>query len=238
MPHQFRDATRVITNEHTQVVDGIDPEAWARAGALLLDAPGVFTVGTGRSGLALQLAAMRFMHLGKSAHVVGETTTPAIGTGDVLVAASGSGSTKRVVTAAWTASKQGAYVVAITTNPESDLAGLAAETLVVPQPTNRISKATSAQYAGSLFEQSVLILTDALFHALWQTGGSQAEELVAPPRESRVTEELDTPKKEYDPEIRNQPRRCQRNQRLSSQCADHKSLTGSGRPPGYLTPNE
>jgi len=174
----FRDATSVITGEHAQVLEGVDPEAWGRAGALLLEAPAVFTVGTGRSGLALQMAAMRFMHLGKSAYVVGETTTPAIGTGDVLVAASGSGSTKRVVTAARTASEEGAHVLAITTNPESDLAGLAAETLVVPAADKQDFEGTaSAQYAGSLFEQSVLFLTDALFHALWQTSGSQAQEL-------------------------------------------------------------
>lgn len=160
------------------MVAGVDAGAWARAASLLLEAPAVFTVGTGRSGLALQMAAMRFMHLGKSAYVAGETTTPAIGAGDVLVAASGSGSTKRVVTAARTASEEGAHVLAITTNPESDLAGLAAETLVVPAADKQDFEGTaSEQYAGSLFEQSVLILTDALFHALWQTSGSQAREL-------------------------------------------------------------
>jgi 6-phospho-3-hexuloisomerase len=174
----FRDATSLITSEHAQVLEGVDPDAWARAGSLVLEAPAVFTVGTGRSGLALQMAAMRFMHLGKSAYVVGETTTPAIGAGDVLVAASGSGSTKRVVTAARTASEEGAHVLAITTNPESDLAGLATEVLVVPAADKQDFEGTaSAQYAGSLFEQSVVILTDALFHALWQTSGTQAQEL-------------------------------------------------------------
>jgi 6-phospho-3-hexuloisomerase len=174
----FSDATNLLTGEVTQVVTSVDAAAWARAASLLLDAPAVFTVGTGRSGLALQMAAMRFMHLGKSAYVVGETTTPAIGGGDVLVAASGSGSTKRVVTAARKASEEGAYVLAITTDPESDLAGLAAETLVVPAADKQdFEGTTSAQYAGSLFEQSVLILTDALFHTLWKTSGSQAHEL-------------------------------------------------------------
>ena len=177
-PRQFGDAVAVITGEHSRVLDGVDPEAWARAAALVLEAPAVFTVGTGRSGLALQMAAMRFMHLGKSAHVVGETTTPAIGEGDVLVAASGSGSTKRVVTAARTASEGGARVLAITTNPDSDLAGLATEVLVVPAADKQdFDGDASRQYAGSLFEQSVLILTDALFHALWETGGTQAREL-------------------------------------------------------------
>ena len=172
------DATTTIRAEHDGVLDGIDPAAWARAGALLTGASAVFTVGTGRSGLALQMAAMRFMHLGLDAHVVGETTTPAIGSGDVLVAASGSGSTARVVAAAWTALDEGAAVVAITTDSGSALAEAATEILVVPAADKQDFDGTaSVQYAGSLFEQSVLLLTDALFHALWQTSGTQAPEL-------------------------------------------------------------
>jgi 6-phospho-3-hexuloisomerase len=174
----FGEAARLISREHGKVIEGVDADAWQRAAALVVDASGVFTVGTGRSGLALQMAAMRFMHLGKDAHVVGETTTPAIVEGDVLVAASGSGSTKRVVTAARTAAEQGATVLALTTDPDSDLAGLASETLVVPAADKQdFDGAASAQYAGSLFEQSVLILTDALFHVLWQTSGTTARDL-------------------------------------------------------------
>ncbi|WP_374727614.1 6-phospho-3-hexuloisomerase [Haloactinomyces albus] len=167
-----------ISTEMDQIRKGIQPAAWARAGALLLKAPTVFTVGTGRSGLALQMAAMRFMHLGLKTHVVGETTAPAIGSGDILVAASGSGSTKRVVQAAETARAQGANVVALTTTPESALAKIATEVLVIPAADKQdFDGTTSTQYSGSLFEQSVLLLTDALFHALWRSSGTQAREL-------------------------------------------------------------
>ncbi len=138
----------------------------------------MFTVGTGRSGLALQMAAMRFMHLGLSAHVVGETTAPAIGPGDVLVAASGSGSTSRVVRAAEVARDQGANVLAITTAADSLLAKTATEVLVIPAADKQDFEGTaSEQYAGSLFEQSVLVLTDALFYTMWKSSGSQAREL-------------------------------------------------------------
>ncbi|MFC7345077.1 6-phospho-3-hexuloisomerase [Saccharopolyspora griseoalba] len=167
-----------ISSEVDQVRKGVQPAAWTRAGELLLKAPAVFTVGAGRSGLALQMAAMRFMHLGLSTHVVGETTAPAIGPGDVLVAASGSGTTSRVVRAAETARSQGANVVALTTAPESALAKAATEILVIPAADKQdFDGTTSAQYAGSLFEQSVLLLTDALFHALWRSSGTQAREL-------------------------------------------------------------
>ena len=177
-PGHFSDATELIVGELTRLREGVDPAAWARAGALLTGAPAVFTVGTGRSGLALQMACMRFMHLGLSAHVVGGTTTPAIGSGDVLVAASGSGTTKRVVRAAETARDQGANVLALTTAADSPLAETATEILVIPAADKQDFEGTaSAQYAGSLFEQSVLILTDSLFHSLWQTSGVQASEL-------------------------------------------------------------
>ena len=177
-PPLFNYATLAISTEVDRVCKGIQPAAWARAGAMLLKAPAVFTVGTGRSGLALQMAAMRFMHLGLSAHVVGATTAPAIGSGDVLVAASGSGSTSRVVRAAETARKQGANVVALTTAADSALAKTATEVLVIPAADKQdFDGKSSHQYAGSLFEQSVLLLTDALFHALWRSSGIQARDL-------------------------------------------------------------
>ncbi|WP_243795127.1 6-phospho-3-hexuloisomerase [Saccharopolyspora gloriosae] len=177
-PPHFSYATMAISTEVDQIRKGIEPAAWARAGALLLEASAVFTVGTGRSGLALQMAAMRFMHLGLDTHVVGETTARAIGSGDVLVAASGSGSTARVVRAAETARAQGASVVALTTNPDSALAKTATEVLVIPAADKQDFDGTaSTQYGGSLFEQSVLLLTDALFHTLWRSSGTQASEL-------------------------------------------------------------
>jgi 6-phospho-3-hexuloisomerase len=39
------------------------------------------------------------------------------------------------------------------------------------------SASASAQYAGSLFEQTVVLLGDALFHALWRRSGQSADEL-------------------------------------------------------------
>jgi 6-phospho-3-hexuloisomerase len=46
------------------------------------------------------MAAMRFMHLGYTVFIVGETNTPAILEGDLLLVASGSGTTSSVVSSA------------------------------------------------------------------------------------------------------------------------------------------
>lgn len=141
-------------------------------------APRVFVHGTGRSGLALQMTAMRLMHLGLTVHVVGEVTSPALAEGDLLLTASGSGTTGGIVRAAETARDVGARVAALTTDAGSPLADLAEVVVVVPAAGKQDrSGQASAQYAGSLFEQAVVLLGDALFDALWHRSGATADEL-------------------------------------------------------------
>ncbi|MCI2958906.1 6-phospho-3-hexuloisomerase [Agromyces atrinae] len=138
----------------------------------------VFVHGAGRSGLALRMTAMRLMHLGLTVHVVGEVTTPAIREGDVLLTASGSGTTAGIVSAAETAKESGAAVAAITSVADSPLAALADEVIIVPAATKQDRSGTASdQYAGSLFEQTVVLVGDALFHGLWQASGDTADDL-------------------------------------------------------------
>ncbi|KRE22303.1 6-phospho-3-hexuloisomerase [Agromyces sp. Soil535] len=145
---------------------------------LALQAERTFVFGAGRSGLALKMTAMRLMHLGLDVHVVGEVTAPAISNGDLLLTASGSGTTMSVLRAAQLASAAGASVGVITTDPHSPLATLATVSVHVLAAEKRdISDAASRQYAGSLFEQCVVVIGDALFHTLWQRSGVSADEL-------------------------------------------------------------
>lgn len=144
-----------------------------------LNQPGrVFVAGAGRSGLVLRMAAMRLMHLGLNVHVAGDTTTPAISSGDLLLVASGSGTTSGVVKAAETAAKSGARIAAFTTNPDSPLAGLADALVIIPaaQKTDHGSS-VSRQYSGSLFEQALFLATEALFQSLWDNTDEPAEQL-------------------------------------------------------------
>ncbi|GAB3186729.1 6-phospho-3-hexuloisomerase [Nesterenkonia suensis] len=138
----------------------------------------VFVLGSGRSGLALKMTAMRLMHLGLSTHVVGEITAPAIRAGDVLLVASGSGTTAGIVQAAEKAQSVGATVAALTATPGSPLAQLAEVTVEVPAAAKLDrSGSISVQYAGSLFEQGLVVLGDALFHALWQRSGLTGDDI-------------------------------------------------------------
>lgn len=161
--------------ERTSVASSAELDELA---ALIEGAERVFVLGAGRSGIALRMTAMRLMHLGLDVHVVGDVTAPAIGPGDMLLTASGSGTTESIVRAAQRAAAAGARVGLITAAETSPLAEIAAVRVLVAaaQKLDR-SAAASAQYAGSLFEQTIVLIGDGVFHALWQRQGSSADEL-------------------------------------------------------------
>ena len=173
-----RTALRLIVSELDALLPTIDENELERLVTAVSDAERVFVHGAGRSGLALRMSAMRLMHLGLTAHVVGEVTTPAIGPGDLLLVASGSGTTPGIVAAATTAVSVGARVAIITTARVSPLASLTDTIVIVPAAAKLDRSGTaSEQYAGSLFEQAVGLIGDAVFHTLWKRSARSADDL-------------------------------------------------------------
>lgn len=155
-----------------------DPAALDRLVEAIEDADRVFLLGAGRSGLALRGTAMRLMHLGLTAHVAGDATAPAVRGGDLLLVASGSGTTAGIVRAVHAAQEAGARVAAITADPRSTVADAADLVVLVRAPGKEDHSATaSAQFSGSLFEQTVSLLGDAVVHTLWQRSGRTADDL-------------------------------------------------------------
>lgn len=174
-------ALAMISSENDRLVARIrdeNPSALDEASVSLNAARRVFVLGAGRSGLALRMTAMRLMHLGLAVHVVGDVTTPAIEAGDVLLVASGSGTTAGIVRSAETAAASGAVIVVLTTNPLSPLAALAQVVVQIPAAAKQDHAGVlSGQYSGSLFEQAVVLVGDALFHSLWAGSGASASML-------------------------------------------------------------
>lgn len=168
----------LVGSEITDTVAKINPAELSELSDHIGRSGRVFVAGAGRSGLVLRMAAMRLMHLGLTVHIAGDTTTPAIDASDLLIVASGSGTTSGVVKAADTAARVGARIGVFTTNPSSPLAKLADALVVIPaaQKTDH-GTSVSRQYAGSLFEQALFVATEALFASLWENDSSPAEEL-------------------------------------------------------------
>ena len=171
------DRSLILTELGRTLAAVSEPEIVAAQG-MILAANRLFVIGAGRTGLALKMAAMRLMHLGLVVHVAGEVTTPAIGPGDLLLVASGSGTTAGPVHAAEVAVKAGARVLALTALPGSTLAALAHGVIVIPAAAKQDHGGSIyEQYAGALFEQSTLLIMDAMFQAMWRESGASAEEL-------------------------------------------------------------
>lgn len=176
--HTIIDNLKDILHENGQIPSHLDDGSLALLEKDITGSKRIFFAGAGRTGLALKMAAMRFMHLGFQVYVVGETTTPAILEDDLLIVASGSGTTSTLVVAAEKAKKQQASVFAITADAHSKIAQLADGVLVINAAVKTdFSESASVQYAGSLFEQSVLLVLDAVFMTIWQRSNLTKEDL-------------------------------------------------------------
>jgi 6-phospho-3-hexuloisomerase len=148
----------------------------------------ILVVGVGRSGLVGRAFAMRLRHLGARSYVVGETITPSVEEGDLLVAISGSGSTQIVVAAAEAAKRMKAKVAAITTYYDSPLGRLADLVVFVP---GRTKLASMDDYfarqilgmheplspLGTLFEDTSMVVLDSVVAELMKRLGKNESEL-------------------------------------------------------------
>jgi 6-phospho-3-hexuloisomerase len=168
MTPSWSDSAALIDRETQRCLTSIDGRSFDQLSELLSgQGRRVFLLGEGRSGLAAKMFAMRLMHLGLTAFVVGETTTPSLASGDLLIAVSGSGSKGVVYLLSSEAKHAGATLVVFTVNASSPLGELADLLITIPAAakTDR-APSVSEQFAGSLFEQTVLLSCDALFHSL------------------------------------------------------------------------
>jgi len=173
---------RQILSELEACVSQVSVESLAQALALIESAPRIFVAGAGRSGLCMRALGMRLMHLGKTVHVVGETTTPGIATDNLLILGSGSGRTTSLLTMARQGRGHDAKVLLFTTDATSPMAELADQLVLIPAPSLGMNEGEqdhmSTQPMGTLFEQSLLILCDSLILELMRhTGVSPAQML-------------------------------------------------------------
>lgn len=149
----------------------------------------IFMLGAGRSGLAARAFAMRLMHLGLHVHVVGETTTPAIRKGDLLIAITGSGKTSGIINVLKTAKDKGVKISAITSFPDSPC-GKMADIIIrikgrLPEDEAR-GDYTERQLAGehepiiplgTLFELSTLLFLDIIIEELMRRKNFSEDEM-------------------------------------------------------------
>jgi 6-phospho-3-hexuloisomerase len=132
-----------------------EADALARA---IARAKRVFVSGMGRSGLMCRAFAMRLMQLGVAVHVVGDTTTPSIARGDLLIVGSRFGRSGTLRHHVAIAHAEGARVAVVTMDPRTPLGKQADLIATIPVEAGGPSR----QPMGTLFEQSLLVYLDAV----------------------------------------------------------------------------
>ncbi|MEM3437267.1 MAG: 6-phospho-3-hexuloisomerase [Nitrososphaerales archaeon] len=151
----------------------------------------IFIMGAGRSGLVGRAFALRLLHLGYEVHVLGETLMPSVNKDDLVIAISGSGSTKLVVTAVEAAKRVGATILGITSFPDSPLGKLSDFILQVKGRVMPTKEANGRDYfarqilglheplapLGTLFEDTCMILLDAMIPILMNKLNLSEEDL-------------------------------------------------------------
>lgn len=166
-----------IVKELSASMEALQPAQLETLETHIKKAGKIYVAGAGRSLLMIRGLAMRLMHMGYKAYVVGETVTPAAQKGDLLIIGSGSGETGALKIMAQKAKDVGASLALITIRPDSTIGNLADCVVQVSAVSTKVDTGTAAksiQLGGNLFEQSLLLLCDALVvHLL---GGQDLEE--------------------------------------------------------------
>ena len=176
----MKTSIKAILENIESAQDFLDEDAIDKFEDIIIESKNIFVTGAGRSGLAAKAFAMRLMHLGLSAYVVGETISPAIYADDCIVAISGSGETNTIVSAAKISKTRGAKVLALTSYPESTLGQLADCYVLVKGRTKKevddenymkrqiYGNYTSLTPLGTAFELTTLVFLDAIVSELME----------------------------------------------------------------------
>jgi 6-phospho-3-hexuloisomerase len=179
--HRVQEMMRLMASKIRSIANTIADKDVEKLLDELLKAKRIYVIGAGRSGLVAKAFAMRLMHLGLQAYVVGETITPALTKGDVMVVFSGSGRTKTIADIAETAHEIGAHICLITSNADSRI-GKLSECIVIIEHQRDAVQDDAVEFEirqmmgehksfaplGTLFETASMIFADAVISRLME----------------------------------------------------------------------
>ena len=188
--HPVKSMMRLMATKIRTIADVISNDQINALIDEILNADRIYTMGAGRSGLVAKSFAMRLMHLGLSAFVIGETVTPAMKQGDIVIVFSGSGATKTVADIAETAKEIGGRVCLITTKKESRIGRIADCIVIIESQRDRVTD-ESAEFEirqmmgehksfaplGTIFETTAMVFADAIISRLMEITQCRPEDL-------------------------------------------------------------
>ena len=171
----FKIKQKILQDEIAAVLEKVNEAQVEKFTKLFLDKSDkkIVIAGAGRMGYAAKGFAMRLGHMGYAAWMLGDSTVPHIGNGDLLVVTSGSGNTQTIYDITVRAHENGAQIALITNNPNSRIGKLASTILVLPNNNNKDTKEdrVSVQPMTTLNEQCLALMLDAIVLMLMDKTG-------------------------------------------------------------------
>lgn len=166
----IKEHIETVIDENRRLLKGLEAEAVEDLITAIRKAGAIFCSAQGRSGFVLRCFCMRLMHLGYRVYFSGETITPSIERGDLLIVMSGSGETPSTFEAVKVSKELNAVTYGILGNLKSRIAALVDGSIHIPGTTKlcRDGEPFSVQMSGSLFEQATLIFLEAVILALYR----------------------------------------------------------------------
>jgi len=171
MTQAFTDSMDHITSQIRELLAPVPSRDIQRTVSLLMKANRLFVYGTGRSGLLGRAFAIRLVHLGFQAFVIGETITAPVQKNDCVVLISGSGITIPVVMTAEIAANLKAKIILLTANTSSPIDSLSDVTIIL---SPRKKKSHLAPL-GTLFEASSWVFLDGIIAELMKKKGEDED---------------------------------------------------------------
>ena len=136
----------------------VDWSSFTELAEMLPQSRRTFVAGAGRSGLVARSFGMRLMHAGLPVFIPGETVTPAMHAGDLMVAISCTGQPGITEYLARRSHELGAKVVVITAETKSPVAAHADRIVEIPaRDSNIVLRA-------AIFEHATSLCLDAVFN--------------------------------------------------------------------------
>ena len=179
--NRVQEMMRLMASKIRSIANTIADEDINRMLDEILSAKRIYVIGAGRSGLVAKAFAMRLMHLGLQAYVVGETITPPLHKGDLMVCFSGSGRTKTIAEIAETAHEIGAHICLITSNADSRIGKISTCIVIIEHQRDAVTddaqefeirqmmgEHKSFAPLGTLFETASMIFADAVISRLME----------------------------------------------------------------------
>ena len=156
----MKETTAYILEEVRRTIEKVDEPLIDEIVTTLAAAPKIFIYGVGRSGLVGEAFAARLVQIGLNVHFVGDTTTPIVEKGHVVLIISNTGETMSAVQTANIVRRLGAVVISVTGSAHSKLGIASNMVMELVQPRDERKKKNAP--LGTIFELSSMVMLDSM----------------------------------------------------------------------------